>query len=47
VPDAWIVPGQTISVGHLTASYDENTGRRDTYGVRISVGRGQGRRSSP
>jgi hypothetical protein len=42
VPDAWIVPGQTISVGHLTASYDESTGRRDTYGVRISVGRGQG-----
>ncbi len=42
VPDTWIVPGQTISVGHLTAFYDENTGRRDTYGVRISVGRGDG-----
>ena len=33
---------------HLTSSYDESTGQRDTYGVRISVGRGQrGRRSSP
>jgi hypothetical protein len=42
VPDAWIVPGQSISVGHLTSSYDESSGRRDTYGVRISVGRGQG-----
>jgi hypothetical protein len=42
VPDAWIVPGQSISVGHLTSSYDESNGRRDTYGVRISVGRGQG-----
>ena len=42
VPDAWIVPGQSISVGHLTSSYDESNGRRDTDGVRISVGRGQG-----
>jgi hypothetical protein len=42
VPDAWIVPGSSISVGHLTSSYDESNGRRDTYGVRISVGHGQG-----
>ncbi len=38
VPDAWIVPGQTISVGNLTSSYDVNSGKRDTYSVRISVG---------
>jgi hypothetical protein len=37
VPDAWIVPGQTISVGNLTSSYDVGSGRRHTYGVRISV----------
>jgi hypothetical protein len=42
VPDAWIVPGQNISVGHLTSSYDESNGQRDTYGVRIGVGHGQG-----
>ncbi len=44
VPDAWVVPGQTISVGHLTSSYDVGTGRRRTYGVRLSV---QGDRSAP
>ncbi len=44
VPDAWIVPGQSISVGNLTASYDENTGRRATYGVRISTSRAGGGR---
>lgn len=38
VPDAWLVPGQTISVGNLTSSYDVSSGQRDTYWVRISVG---------
>lgn len=37
VPDAWITPGQTIAVGNLTASYNESTGVRQTYGVRIST----------
>ena len=37
VPDQWITPGQTISVGNLTSSYDVNSGRRSTYGVRIST----------
>jgi NPCBM-associated, NEW3 domain of alpha-galactosidase len=35
VPDAWLAPGQTISVSNLTSSYDVNSGRRATYGVRI------------
>jgi hypothetical protein len=38
VPDAWIVPGQTLSVGNLTSSYNGRTGQRATYGVRITVG---------
>ena len=38
VPDAWLVPGQTISVGNLTSSYDVSNGNRATYWVRISVG---------
>src|SRR6185437_111513 len=42
VPDAWITPGQTISVGNLTSSYDVRTGRRATYGVRISTRGGPG-----
>jgi hypothetical protein len=37
VPDAWLAPGQTISVDNLTASYDMNTGRRATYGVRLAA----------
>jgi hypothetical protein len=37
VPDAWIVPGQTIAVGNLTSSYDVSNGHRDTYWVRINV----------
>jgi hypothetical protein len=37
VPDAWIAGGQTISVSNLTSSYDVNSGRRATYGVRIAV----------
>jgi hypothetical protein len=44
VPDAWITAGQSIAVDNLTASYDENTGRRATYGVRISTGGGSGGR---
>jgi NPCBM-associated, NEW3 domain of alpha-galactosidase len=35
VPDAWLAPGQTVAVNNLTASYDMNTGHRDTYGVRL------------
>jgi hypothetical protein len=35
VPDAWLANGQTIAVDNLTASYDVNTGRRATYGVRL------------
>jgi hypothetical protein len=37
VPDAWMTPGQTIAVGKLTSSYNEATGHRATYGVRIST----------
>jgi NPCBM-associated, NEW3 domain of alpha-galactosidase/NedA-like, galactose-binding domain len=37
VPDAWIAPGQDITVSNLTSSYDVNTGARSTYGVAISV----------
>jgi hypothetical protein len=37
IPDAWIAPGQTISVGNLTSSADVSTGDRDTYAVRIST----------
>jgi hypothetical protein len=37
VPDAWIAPGQTVDVSNLTSSYDERSGARDTYGVRIST----------
>jgi hypothetical protein len=42
VPDAWIVPGQTISVSDLTSSYNVATGHRDSYGVRISTGSDHG-----
>ena len=42
IPDAWIVPGQTISVGNLTSAYDVTNGKRGTYSVRISVGTGPG-----
>ena len=37
VPDAWITPGQTISVTNLTAKYDMSNGWRGTYGVTIGV----------
>jgi hypothetical protein len=37
VPDAWITPGQAITADNLTTSYDEQSGRRDTYGVRIAT----------
>jgi alpha-galactosidase-like protein len=37
VPDAWLTPGQHISVGNLTASYDVNSGRRATYGVQMDT----------
>jgi hypothetical protein len=45
VPDAWIVPGQSISVDNLTTSYDENTGRRVTYGVRLHTSGAPGGRT--
>jgi alpha-galactosidase-like protein len=37
VPDAWLTPGQAVAANNLTASYDEQSGRRDTYGVRIAT----------
>jgi hypothetical protein len=37
VPDAWITPGQNVSVSNLTTSYNETSGKRDTYGVKIST----------
>jgi hypothetical protein len=37
VPDAWIKPGQHIAVNNLTDSYNEKSGYRDTYGVRIAT----------
>jgi hypothetical protein len=37
VPDAWIAPGQAISVSNLTSAYDVNSGSRATYGVRMAV----------
>ncbi len=44
VPDAWLAPGQHISVSNLTASYNAGTGRRGTYGVRVATtGRPGGR----
>ena len=42
VPDAWIVPGQTIKVDNLTAAFNENTGRRNTYGVSIRTNEERG-----
>jgi hypothetical protein len=42
VPNAWIVPGQTISVSDLTSSYNVATGHRDSYGVRISTAAAHG-----
>ena len=44
VPDAWMVPGQAISVSNLTSSYDVTSGRRATYGARITVGTDRGDR---
>jgi len=44
VPDAWLSPGQTIAVSNLTSSYDVNSDRRATYGVRISTSRAGGSR---
>jgi hypothetical protein len=44
VPDAWITPGQTISVSNLTSSYDEKSGHRDTYSARIATTSSRGNR---
>ena len=38
IPDAWIVPGQTIAADNLTSAYDVRSGRRSTYGMQITVG---------
>jgi hypothetical protein len=37
VPDAWITNGQTVSVGNITSAYNESTGQRSTYGLKIST----------
>jgi hypothetical protein len=37
VPDAWVAPGQHISVSNLTGSYDVSNGHRSTYGVQIDT----------
>jgi hypothetical protein len=37
VPNAWLAPGQKITVDNLTASYDVHTGHRVTYGVRLDT----------
>ena len=44
IPDAWITPGQAIAVENLTASYNEKSGHRDTYGVRIATSSQDGNR---
>ncbi len=45
VPDAWITPGQSVTVSNLTSSYDVASGRRGTYGVRITTGSRHGSRA--
>ena len=37
VPDEWITSGQTIAENNITASYNENSGKRATYGVSINT----------
>ncbi|HEY2518863.1 MAG TPA: NEW3 domain-containing protein [Streptosporangiaceae bacterium] len=37
VPDAWLTNGQNISVGNITSAYNESTGKRSTYGLKIST----------
>lgn len=44
VPNAWLTPGQTISVGNLTTTYDVASGSRSTYGVSLAVGGSSGAR---
>jgi hypothetical protein len=44
VPDAWITPGQSITDNNITASYNEKTGHRDTYGLRITTTSARGQR---
>ena len=44
VPDAWITPGQTVDVDNLTVAYDESTGKRQTYDVRIETSQERGDR---
>ncbi|WP_284745702.1 RICIN domain-containing protein [Amycolatopsis sp. RTGN1] len=44
VPNAWLTPGQTISVGNLTNTYDVASGSRSTYGVSLAVSGSNGAR---
>jgi len=44
VPNSWIAPGQTISVGNLTNTYDVASGSRSTYGVSLAVSGSSGAR---
>ncbi len=44
VPNSWIAPGQTMSVGNLTNTYDVSSGSRSTYGVSLSVSGSSGAR---
>ncbi|MEU4248065.1 RICIN domain-containing protein [Amycolatopsis sp. NPDC026612] len=44
VPNAWVTPGQTMSVGNLTNTYDVASGSRSTYGVSLAVSGSSGAR---
>lgn len=44
VPNSWIAPGQTISVGNLTSSFNVSSGSRSTYGVSVAVSGSSGAR---
>ncbi|MFJ7214997.1 RICIN domain-containing protein [Amycolatopsis sp. NPDC098790] len=44
VPNAWLTPGQTISMGNLTNTYDVASGSRTTYGVSLAVSGSSGAR---
>src|SRR3981081_2971324 len=39
IPDAWVVPGQTIGVGNGHTSVADRPGARSTYGVSLAVTR--------
>jgi hypothetical protein len=44
LPNTWVAPGQTISVGNLTNTYDVASGGRSTYGVSLAVSGSSGAR---